>query len=381
MSSSIFADNPDFWVLGASDDYSRYFATLTRSYKMLLQIYGLEQAADSTEAEIVSLYLTRLLYTTEALRLKYSHMRSNGRLLWVDVSDSGFPNAQDISMVGVDLLHREERLRELPSADLLKQMLLDHLFQQRSDSSELLWQLSERSYLSMLKKQNLFLSFNLSSADIRQQKSPKGKRTYLVSWGSYDFKTNRPYIHLMTFDQDTEAEPLTNKGANHLQLLEVLQAEGSRVPDIGVLALAIDDALETIHPKIVKRICFGPLFSELLLEQEVDYDEKHLALKGLLADYAKPDDFVMFITHEVVFSKRQRVTQNIFAPNGKVREIFHLPDDDPETYARRASVVQKYALVPHALAQHLDDERRENVPELRGAKIMSYDAKDEVYGQ
>ena len=167
-----------------------------------------------------------------------------------------------------------------------------------------------------------------------------------MSWGSYDFKTNRPYIHLMTFDQDTEAEPLTNKGANHLQLLEVLQAEGSRVPDIGVLALAIDDALETIHPKIVKRICFGPLFSELLLEQEVDYDEKHLALKGLLADYAKPDDFVMFITHEVVFSKRQRVTQNIFAPNGKVREIFHLPDDDPETYARRASVVQKYALVP-----------------------------------
>ena len=152
MSSSIFADNPDFWVLGASDDYSRYFATLTRSYKMLLQIYGLEQAADSTEAEIVSLYLTRLLYTTEALRLKYSHMRSNGRLLWVDVSDSGFPNAQDISMVGVDLLHREERLRELPSTDLLKQMLLDHLFQQRSDSSELLWQLSERSYLSMLKK-------------------------------------------------------------------------------------------------------------------------------------------------------------------------------------------------------------------------------------
>lgn len=379
---SSFRDNPDFSLLPGTDDYTRYFNLLSSGYAMLQQMYTLEGSADSSEAQIVSVYLNRLLYTVEALRMKYTHMPAHQRLLWIDLSDSGFPNAQDISMVSVDLLHRDQRLRDLPSAEMLKSLLIDHLFEQQSDSPELLWQLSERSYLAMLKEENLFLTFNLTDADIRQQPSDKGKRTYLASWGCYDFKTNRPYIHLMTFDQDPEDEPLQNKGANYSSLIEIIKAEGSRVPDVGILAIAIDDALESIHPKIIKRIGIGPLYAPLLLDQPgTSHDDKHLAMQELLGDWASAEDMVLAMTHEIVFSKRQEVSRSLFKANGQVREVFHLPDDDPEVFARRASVVHKHVLMPHSVAQHLSEAIVARVPELQNAKVMTYDAKGNVYGR
>ena len=378
---SSFHDNPDFSLLEGSDEYTKYFNLLSSGYAMLQQMYTLAGSNESSEAQIVSVYLNRLLYTVEALRMKYTHMPSHQRLLWVDLSDSGFPNAQDISMVGVDLLHRDKRLRELPSAEMLKSLLLDYMFEQQDDSPELLWQLSERSYLAMLKEENLFLPFNLGDSDLRQVPSEKGKRTYLLTWGCYDFKTNRPYIHLMTFDQTPEDEPLQNKGANHLQLLELVQAEGSRVPDVGILAIAIDDALESIHPKIIKRIGIGPLYAPLLLDENTDYDDKHLAMKELMDGWAGEGDMVMTMTHEIVFSKRQEVSTSIFKANGRVREVFHLPDDDPEVFARRASVVHKHVLMPHSVAQHLSEDIVARVPELQNARVMTYDAKGNVYGR
>ena len=376
-------ENPDFALLSGSDEYTRYFNLLAKAYGMLQQVYKLEQSHESHEAAIVYGFLTRLLYTTEALRMKYMHMPTYQRMMWVDLSDSGFPNAQDISMISIDLLQKETRLRELPSDAMLKQILLDQLFEKHEDSPDLLWQLAERSYLEMLEESKVYLPFSLSPADVKQQPNPSGQvRTYLASWGCYDFKTNRPYLHLMTFDQDPEFEPLQENGAGLLKLLEVIQGEGSRVPDVGILAMAIDDALEPIHPKIVKRICLGPLYAPFILDQEgIDYDEKHQAMAATLKRYASPDDFILFLTHEIVFSKRQQISRSLFAPGGRVREVFHLPDTDPEVYKRRASVVHQHVLLPHAVAQHLDEGILEQVPEMKDAKILTYDTRGIVYGR
>ena len=374
--------NPDYALLQGKDDYTRYFNLLSRAFTMLRKLYRIDGSESSFEANLVYDYLSRLLYTAEALRMKYIHSPSHKRMLWLDLSDSGLPNSQDISLLSVDLLHKTERMRELPSAAMLKQQLLDHIFAHGQDSPELLWQLAERTYLQMLEEDKVFLSFMLDEENIRLQPNTKeGVRTYICAWGCYDFKTNRPYIHLMTFEQDPEATPLKARGPNHLKLLEIVQAEGSRVPDIGILAMAIDDALETIHPKILKRISLGPIFTPMLLSQEgVTLDEKHSAMFKLLSSYAGQDDFVLLLTHEIVFSKRQEFSRSIFAPNGRVREVFHLPEDDPESYARRASTVHKHALMPHGVAQHLDEGIKETVPELKDARIFTYDAKGAVYG-
>jgi hypothetical protein len=155
----------------------------------------------------------------------------------------------------------------------------------------------------------------------------------------------------MTFDQDAGEEPLEQKGAAYAKLLEVLRAEGSRAPDVGILALAIDDALDPIHPKILKRLCIGPLYAPMLLERHPpDPDDPAAAVLGPLIQRhgRRPDDFVLELRDEIVFSKAQQVTRSLLAPRGKVREIFAITETDPECYARRASVIHHHVLLPRS---------------------------------
>ncbi len=377
---------PDFALLEGSDDYTRYFNLLTKSWSLLLNLYEQRGSADTYEARAIENALERLLFTVKVLRMKYSHSPADRRLLWVDLSESGFPNAQDVGNLSVDLIKRQERLRDLMPVSMLKHIALDHMMKEQTDPVDILWQISERSYLEMLDDTKLFLPFNMSVADIavRPVKDKRGPRSYSCSWSCYDFRTNRPYVHLLTFDQDKDERPLEKGGPNQLKLLEVMQAEGSRVPDVGILAMAIDNALETIHPKILKRVGFGPLYTTSLLEKEVSHprddtlldppSEKPKVLLELLANHAEPDDFILCFKDEIVFSKQQRITAT-----SHVREVFYLPNDDPESYAKRASVIHKYVLMPHSVSQHLTPEIIQQVPELQNAQVVTYDSQGAIY--
>lgn len=379
-------NTPDFALLEGTDEYTRYFNLLTKSWSLLLNLYEQRGSADTFEARKIEQSLERLLYTVKVLRMKYSHSPADRRLLWVDLSDSGFPNAQDIGNLSVDLIKRQERLRDLMPVSMLKQIALDHMMKEQTDPTDILWQISERSYLEMLEPEKLFLPFNMSVNDIaiRPSKSRRDPRNYSCAWSCYDFRTNRPYVHLLTFEQDNDERPLEKGGPNQLKLLEVLQSEGSRVPDVGILAMSIDNALETIHPKILKRIGFGPLYTVSLLEKETSFpkddslldppSEKPKVLLELLKEHAEPDDFILCFKDEIVFSKQQRIT-----PTSHVREVFYLPSDDPETYARRASVIHKYVLMPHSVSQHLTTDTIKQIPELQNAQVVTYDTAGAIY--
>jgi hypothetical protein len=169
-------------------------------------------------------------------------------------------------------------------------------------------------------------------------------------------------------------------GPNHLHLLEVIEMEGARVPDVGIVAMAIDDGLETVHPKVLKRIGFGPLYTPLLLRRHPAPGDRERALLELFERHGNEDDVILSITDEIVFSKRQQVTKPLFSPSSRVREIFHIPESDPESYRRRASVVHKHVLLPHALAQHIGDDLSEQVPEFRNARLLTYDARGAIHG-
>jgi hypothetical protein len=371
---------PDFALLDGTDDYTRYFNILTKCWTLLLKLYEGRGSADTYEARVIQSTLERLLFTVKALRLKYSYSPADRRLLWIDLSESGFPNAQDMGNLSVDLIKRQERLRDVMPMSILRQIALDHMMKEKTEPLDTLWELAERSYLEMLDDTKIFLPFNMFAEDIAIRPAKDKKfRSYSCAWSCYDFKTNRPYIHLLTFDQDKEEKPLEEGKPNALKLLDVLQAEGSRVPDVGILAMAIDNALEPIHPKILKRIGLGPLYTSLLLQEELEQqtDEaktKQKVLLELLANHAEPDDVILCFTDEIVFSKEQRITRT-----SHVREVFYIPDDDPESYARRASVIHKYVLLPHSVSQHLTPDVMGQVPELQNAQLLTYDNRGAIY--
>ncbi len=365
--------NPNFATLGGRDEYRRYFDLLSTVIQRIRACYRAQDQGGTYEAGIVPGFMEKLLATIGLLRVKYTYAPADTRPLWIDLTESGFPNAMELSHVQQDLARRKERLLELAVPVALKRAVLDGLLQDLTDPPELLAQLSERTYFDLLDETKLFLPFVLGDLTLRTTDAKF--RSYVVSWACYDFETNRPYVHVMTFDQDAAEEPLHAQGPGYTRFLEVLRAEGSRAPDVGILALAIDDALDPIHPKILKRLCIGPLYTPLLLAQHPagDADAPSLFATLLQQHGRRADDFVLQLCDEIVFSKAQQATRSLLSPRGKVREIFAITETDPECYARRASVVHHNVVLPHDLLQHVGPAIMAAAPVLRRCRKITYD--------
>jgi hypothetical protein len=366
-------DNPgDFGALDCAtfesrDEYSRYFNHLCTVFSRLVSCYQATDVENTYEVHAVHIYLKKFLYTIEALRKKYTH--NPAHTLRVDLTESGFPNFLEISYLSIDLLNRQERLNALPPAPMLKQAMLDHMFKYREDPKPLLWQLSEREYFEMLEEKNLFLTFTPGRVELRGESG--GMRQYVFSWGCYDFKSNRPYLHLLTFDQDASSDPLHWKGANYSQFLEVVKAEGSRVPDVGILALAIDSDLEEIHPKVLKRICVGPLHSPLACAGN---DE----LCNVITNHGRgEEEFILLMKDEIVFSQRQEIVSSQPSAPKRVREIFFIPEADLDCYEHRASRIHRYMLLPHHMLQKLGEN---TLAQFAQHRKLTYDKEGRVHG-
>lgn len=365
----------DFSNLSSGEAYSLYFGLLSSMGEKLLLTYGIEESRGSYEATMMKAFLAKFLFTMHVLRIKFTHSPSHNRQLWIDLTNSGFPNHAEIAKLETDMLSRESQLTDIPTESLLRMKLLDHMFRKHEESSDLLWQLSERTYLELLDPSNMFLAF--TPGELVRHADTKNTRAYTYSWGCYDFETNRPYVHVMAFEQDMEEEPLETNSTLLRQFLKVVRAEGSRVPELAILAFAIDDSLDPMHPKIIKRVCIGPLHSPLLFRENSPSLEAHAC--SLLKRFSKRiDDFMIFFTTEVVFSQSQKVTRSVFS-KPKVREIFHIPSTDDEAFRRRASIVHKNVMMPHIVLQHMAPEDSKLL-ELGGVKILTYDEKGDVHG-
>lgn len=349
------------------DEYALYFNHLCEVFSTLLTCYPTGKDI-SYETESVRSYLIKMLYSIQTLRKKHTYNPAHS--LKVDLTDSGFPQYMEFSYFGSDLRSRQQRLTELPPASMLKQGMLEHMFRYHQDPEELLWQMSEREYYEMLDPQKLFLPFTPGGFELRGECDYF--RSYIFSWACYDFESNRPYIHLMTFDQDGSAEPLHHKGAEYRKFMEVIHAEGSRVPEVGILAIAIDSAIESVHPKVLKRICIGPLHSPLCCTGE---DE----LCHVLADHGQPgQDFILCMKDEIAFSEGQaKLEAGYFSPR-RVREIFHIPETDLDCYEAKASVIHRYMLLPHKVLQHV--ESPEFFSKYANYRKLTFDTEGQVHG-
>jgi hypothetical protein len=181
----------------------------------------------------------------------------------------------------------------------------------------------------------------------------------------------------MGFEQDKDVDPLENSPTLFRQFTKVIRAEGSRVPDLQILGASIDEALTAIHPKIIKRIGIGPLYSPLLLNG--DTVEVELCACSLLKRVGhRVSDFMLQFTTEVLFSESQRITKGIFSPK-RAMEIFHIPSTDEEAFKRRASMFRKHIMLPHIANQHITAVEAK-VLGVTGAKIITYDEDGDVHG-
>ena len=359
-----------------------YFTALRRALSALCVFYHADEKTNDYETLSLAEYFHRLVFTFEALEMKYSYRHDIHNDSWVNILGSGLPTFMSIMEMSADLASRESQLAKFPSQKMLLQLSLDYMFKTGEEPDAILWQLAAIQYLTMLEEQKLYLPFSGRVPEFEKEDAASGQRTYQVAWECYDAITNRPYINLLKFHQDMNVEQLEKSEKNLAEVQKTIAGCGSRSSDVGLVVCSIDEAIEWLHPKYLKRIGLGPFYMKAALDvsDKERREAPHHAVYEALSKYGTDEDYMFFFNLEVVFSQSQSVTKGGLLNKNKVREVLWLPEADLESYKRHASLFEPHVLLPHSMLQSLmQDPLADAIPLFRRAKKITYDERGVIH--
>ncbi|MGJ8654171.1 MAG: hypothetical protein ACSHX8_12935 [Opitutaceae bacterium] len=361
----------DYVELPHKDAYATYFNLLARVFSVLETWVEGQVGKLSPELQVLQMNLHRIHQSTELLRLKYLYEPTH--TLRLDLNESGFPHYNELQRMVGDYVNAEEYLRELPPAMLAIEQTLDELFDTRQRPDEGLQVLGRRHYLKALLNADFMGPFRFGGVQELKTKPGTEHRSYVASWTCYSSRDNFPYLHVLYFKQDLKGDELHSNSKLYQQFKECVEQQSGHIPSLAVLATAIDESFESIHPKVLRRVSLGPITLPIF-----SFDDGPLA--SLLKSEGKPSDFVLQIESEVIVSSRQEVREKggLFRAQ-KVREIFAVDDEDFECFDRKLSEINRFLFMPHRLWQAVEVS-----PELLPAKFseshrLAFDESDSVH--
>jgi hypothetical protein len=367
----------NFKRLPGSDEGARYHNAIARAFSAILVCADRLSDKRVQEAVIFRLALEQMIHTIEVLRMKYLYAGDRGAL--IDVDASGFPGSIEFHHLETEAWRAEKLLTELPTLPELRTQLADTLFKKGADDPGTLTLLSQRTYLEMiLDRRKLFLPITLYEPVLVSARTETANAVYRIHWTCFDHKYNRMHIYTMLFEQSQEGEPVDAKGKAHFSLMQVLKDLGSRAPDIGILALQIDEALPYVHPKVVRRITVESFETPHMcaVRLKANNDSRTKLLGKLFSDFGTPDDFIISFSEHTVVSKGQ--VKNGILGFGQLREVFAIPHDDLELAEKKASSIMHYLVMPHELIQHMSARQKEHLVPAR-TQVFTYTQNGDVH--
>lgn len=372
-------DEWNFAELDSDNELVGYFQITTKVLELLKKVYNLEQNQNKFELETISLFLRQLSNSLMALNLKYAYPTERG--IWLDLSESGFPNQLEFSALEKDLETAAIKASNLPTSSILARSLLDTMMLEFKQPKELLKILGERTYLDYIQKEKLFLPYS-GGKTLQYLKTTQNGILYDYSFACFDFATNRPYLNFITFEKDGKDEPITKELEE--KFINAIKLEGYRAAPLAVMASSLDENLSSVHPKTIRRICLGPLYSRYMLNifKENKNDETEMQIREIFSKYQDSrNDFILFFSEEFLFSKRQEVKQGGFLTSKKqLREIYEIDTLNQEAYERKVSKLYYNVLLSHNLLQNLSLDDQAKLRNFNQAKKYVYNDDEVVYG-
>ncbi len=240
----------DSAILDSKAQYVFYHKMIDFTLKELIVSVQAKQILNQQEVLLFKQYSDLLLYSIEAMRIKY--MYDDEENMKVDLTDSGFPNYLEFRYLFNDLELREEYLGKLTDIETLKDEFLDTLLRKKqSISKRKLFQAASIVYYSSAKKQYIFNRFVQGKIIEAPQGAPAA---YLVSWSFYDVTHNRPFVCYMYFDYDGK-DPQKERD----EIYTTLKNVADRDMALDTMAYGIDKRLKSVFPKVIKRVDLGPI--------------------------------------------------------------------------------------------------------------------------
>lgn len=354
----------------------RYFAMFDRITGHLGRVAAEMEAGGHLtrlEARVLGGYLAGIAGTFRALSHKYLMTgRIEGPLpgrLTFDRHESGFPVAQELLQMAVDAQQAEKHLAGMPSGEELKDRMVRQIVGDLTIPTKLQFALSQRMYYEALHEGGLFWPRN--DPDAQWLGEGGGRRKYLIYWAVYDTQINLPVVYLLDIE-DSGRKPLPYDEDRWPQVQAHLMAQAQGGLKLLTIATGFDTDFDTLHPKRLRRIHLGPMYSHSFTLQSGPISE-------VLAQAAlEPDmDWALVWTVEDLVSERTEAQKSgLF---GTVeRQIFALDPFAGRGADTGATRTDRMVILPERPFQVLADLKPAGFADVRkfvvqdGGRVISY---------
>ncbi|WP_203258618.1 hypothetical protein [Hyunsoonleella ulvae] len=317
----------DSAILDSKAHYTFYHKMIDFVFKELVVAVQRENICNNAEVAMFKQYCDLLLYSIEAMRIKYMYDDEDN--MKVDLTESGFPNYLEFRYLFNDLELREEYLGRLTPIATLKEEFLDTLMRKKEHvKKNRLFQAASIVYYASVNKTYIFNRF----VQGKIISAPEGaKADLLTSWSFYDVVKNRPFICFMYFNYDG------NRINDYKsEIYEVLKNVADRDMNLDTMAYAIDKKLPKVFPKVIKRIDLGPVHNMFTKDENI---LTHTILEAISKKTIPLESYAVSLKVTEVASKSEFKEGNFFN-----KQIFQNWDDVFQ---------QKYVLAPHRVIQLL----------------------------
>ena len=338
----------DSAILDSKEQYVFYHKMVDFALKELIVAVQQKQILEKTEILLFKQYSDLLLYSIEAMRVKY--MYDDEENMKVDLTDSGFPNYLEFRYLFNDLELRDDYLGRLTNVDVLKDEFLDTLLRKKEPiTKRKLFQASSIVYYTSAKKEYIFNRF-VQGKIIEAPQGSSGE--FMVSWSFYDVSHNRPFICYMYFDYD--GSPLKDRD----DIYYALKTVADREMTLDIMAYGIDKRIPKLFPKLIKRVDLGPIHNVFAKDEN---KVTHAVLQGIAEKAIPLESYAISFKIDEVKSKSEFKEGSFFS-----KQTFQKWD---------AIFRQRYVFAPHRIIQLLYNKTPEIMNKLAKAPIQIADLK------
>jgi hypothetical protein len=298
----------------------RYFAKFDRITGHLGRVAAEVEAEgrlSRTEARLLGVYLKAVAGTFKALNHKYL-MTGRGETapkLTIDRHESGFPVAQELMTMAVDAQQAEKHLAGMPSEAELKDRMVRQIVGDQTIPTALQFALSQRYYYEALVAGGIFWARNDPDAQWIQDLGER--RHFLVHWAVWDTQVNLPVVYLMDLE-DSGRKPLPNDAARWPQAQAALMAQAIGGLKLLTIATGFDKDFADLHPKRLRRIILGPMYSASFTLQSGPISK---VLEGAKAPEGE-DWALVWTVEDLVSDREEEVKDGWFSSSA--RQVYML---------------------------------------------------------
>jgi hypothetical protein len=354
--------------LSESYNIRRYFKKFSNIINNFKKISRLEVEDKNYEYYIMIKYLELLKNSFNSLSMKYLfsdvvNYKLPSRMI-IDSTESGFPNSKLIIEMEGDLLTRERVLNEIPTEQELKEDLVSHILRYKTAPNDIQFSLSQQKYYTSL-EHDFFRTFNFGAFELVNQEDKVDK--YVIDWATYDGVTNLPYVYLMEIEDTSGFLKIRE---NKDKLIQLLKAESISTLKTISIATSIDESFDFLHPKSLKRIQIGPVFSNA-------YTEHNEVLTTILSDCEVNRGYIFNWTIEHILSEKQKQIDKGFFGTPVKRESFLINPYDMKGVEKGVTDFTNNYMLPHELYQKAVANEDLN-EELANSQIYTVDKENNI---